>query len=142
MPDRLDDTMVLEGPALLRRRRLLRVAFWVYAAMVFTATHWPKLELPGPKNSDKVVHMTVFGLWMFIATTQRWFGALFSTKNILATMVVSLVYAAVDEGLQAFKFVHRDASLEDYSANAAGIVLVTIVFFAVRGRWSARGAAS
>ena len=49
------------------RRRLWRLAFWVYAAALFTATHWPKLEVPGPEGSDKVIHVGAFGTWMLFA---------------------------------------------------------------------------
>src|SRR4051812_5923209 len=101
------------GPdMLLRRPRLWKLAFWLYAAALFTATHWPKLVLPAPEGGDKVVHVLVFGAWMAIASVQGWFGAPLSDRNLLRTLLVSAAYAAVDEGLQAIPFVHRTAALD------------------------------
>src|SRR4051812_40045606 len=102
------------GPdAVLRRRRLWKLAFWLYAAALFTGTHWPKLELPGPEGSDKVIHVLALGAWMVIASAQGWFGAPLSDRNLLRTLLASAAYAAVDEGLQAIPFVHRTAALDD-----------------------------
>ena len=137
-----EEVPVIEGPAVVRRRRIVRFAFWAYAAILFTATHWPKLELPGPEGSDKVVHMGAFGTWMLLATAQGWFGGPLSDRNLLRTMFVAAAYAGVDEGLQAFPFVHRTCALDDYAANAIGVMLAALFLLMVsvrRGQADAGG---
>jgi hypothetical protein len=124
---------VIEGPAILRRQRAVRLIFWLYAAILFTATHWPRLEMPGPEGSDKVIHIGAFGMWMLLAATQGWFGAPVSDRNLLRTMLVAAAYAGTDEGLQAIPFVHRTCALDDYAANAIGIMLATLTLLMFRG---------
>jgi hypothetical protein len=123
----------------MRLRRVWRAAFWVYAAAVFTGTHWPKLEMPGPEGSDKVVHVLVFGAWMVVASAQGWFGAPLSDRNLLRTLLVAAAYAAADEGLQAIPSVHRTAALDDYAANAMGIMLAALALLVLRRRLELRG---
>jgi hypothetical protein len=120
------------------RRRLWRLAFWMYAAALFTATHWPKLELPAPEGGDKVVHVIVFGAWMVIASAQGWFGRPLSDRNLLRTLLVAAAYAAADEGLQAIPFIRRTAALDDYAANAVGVMLAALVLLALRERLGSR----
>ena len=115
-----------------RRPLAVKLAFWGYALALFTATHWPRLEVPGPEGSDKVLHLGAFGTWMLCATAYAWFARPLSTRNLLLTYALALVYAAIDEGLQEFEFIHRTASLNDYAANAAGITLALIALFIAR----------
>ncbi len=131
---------VIEGPAILRRRRLVRFVFWVYAAILFTGTHWPRLEMPGPEGSDKIIHIGAFGMWMLLAATQGWFDAPLSDRNLLRTMLVAAAYAGTDEGLQAIPFVHRTCALDDYAANAIGIMLATLTLLMFRGLLEKPGA--
>jgi len=126
------------GPSLLRHRRFWKWAFWLYAAALFTATHWPKLTLPRPEGSDKVIHTIVFGGLMLVATAQGWFGQPLSDRNLLRTLLVSAAYGAADEGLQAFPFVHRTAALDDYAANAAGVMLAAFALLVLRRRLESR----
>ena len=107
----------------VRRRRLARTTFWCYAGLLFTATHWPRLELPGPEGSDKVIHIGAFGTWMLLATACGWFDEPLTDRNILRTLLVAAAYAGADESLQAIPFEHRTAALDDYGANVIGITL-------------------
>jgi hypothetical protein len=123
---------VIEGPAIVRRRRLAHLAFWVYAAILFTGTHWPRLVIAGPEGSDKVIHIGAFGMWMLLATAYGWFGRPLSDRNILRSLLLSAAYAGADEGLQAIPFIHRTAALDDYAANAIGILLAALALLILR----------
>ena len=93
-----------------QRRR--RAAFWIYVPILFTATHWPRLEIPLPGNRpDLVIHVGAFGLWAALLIGAGFFGPPLSRRNIGAALAVAPAYAALDEGLQAIPFVHRHAAL-------------------------------
>ncbi len=111
---------VIEGPAILRRHRLVRFSFWIYAAILFTGTHWPNLHSPGPEGSDKIIHIGAFGLWMLLAATQGWFGRRCRTRNLLRTLLVAACVCRTDEGLQAIPFVHRTCAAFRLTANCMG----------------------
>ncbi len=120
--------------------RLRRWAFWVYAAALFTATHWPSLRIGGAEGTDKTVHIAAFGLWTMLLIAAGLFGPSLSWRNILAVLVIAPVYAAIDESSQAIPVLHRSAEFADYFANLKGIgaafalaALLAIVFGA-RGR--------
>jgi len=107
----------------LHDRRAVSTTFWAYAAFTFTLTHWPKLKILIPINRpDIIAHIAVFGLWTMLAIRCGWFGTMASRRNLILTGLVAAVYAGVDEGLQAIPFIHRQATLDDYAANVAGVV--------------------
>jgi VanZ family protein len=135
------EPQVIQGPAPERRRRLTRLAFWIYAAILFTGTHWPNLKSPGPEGSDKIIHIGAFGTWMLLATAYGWFGRPLSDRNILRTLLLAGAYAATDEGLQAIPFVHRTAALDDYAANCIGIMLAALALLLLRHRLEKRSSA-
>ncbi|MBS0197962.1 MAG: hypothetical protein JSR77_14495 [Planctomycetes bacterium] len=102
---------------------LARRCFWPYVALIFTLTHWPNLQVPNPvPRTDIFVHMCVFGLWTVLAGLCGFFGPVFSARNIVRTGIAAALYAAFDEGTQAFEFVHRHAGWDDYSANVLGVL--------------------
>jgi VanZ family protein len=112
----------------------MRWFFWAYAALVFTVTHWPRLELHNPvPRTDLYIHMTCFGVWMIALMMCSFFGPRWSKQNIGMCCVVSLLYAAVDEGLQFPSFLGRTVALDDFGANALG-VLVASVLLLLRGK--------
>jgi hypothetical protein len=123
-----------------KRSPLVTAAFWLYAAALFTATHWPNLRLNAPEGSDKVIHCMVFGGWMIVATAMGWFGEPLSDRNLLRTLFVAAAYGGLDEGLQAIPFVHRTCALDDYAANAVGVMLAALVLLVLRRRLGWRGA--
>jgi VanZ family protein len=141
MVDLEPQVQLIEGPALARRRRLFRLAFWIYAAILFTGTHWPRLTMPGPEGSDKVIHIGAFGTWMLLATACGWFARPLSDRNILRSLLLAAAYAGTDEGLQAIPFVHRTAALDDYAANCIGIMLAALSLLILRHRLEKRSSA-
>lgn len=103
--------------------RLRRAAFWLYLPTLFTATHWPKLTLPGTGRPDLIVHLFAFGLWTALFIGAGFFGPALSWRNIRVAFLIAPLYAAIDEGLQAIPFVHRTAAFDDWLANLSGILL-------------------
>lgn len=103
---------------------LVRRIFWCYAALIFILTHWPKLTVPIPiKRPDLLAHLVVFSTWAVLAGLCAFFGARFSTRNLVVTFIVAIIYAAIDEGLQAIPLLNRTAALDDYMANALGVCI-------------------
>lgn len=107
--------------------RILRLAFWGYAAILFTMTHWPKLQLPGPRNTDKFVHVAAFGIWTTLLIGAGLFGSALTWRNLAWCLLIAPVYAAIDESSQAIPFIHRSAEFADYYANLGGIALAGVV---------------
>lgn len=123
-------------------RRLARAAFWMYAALVFTATHWPNLRIESGvvERPDLYIHMTVFGLWtlLLVATgyfadgaedpvaesggVRGWARIVTRPLGVVKVGVVALVYAAADEMSQGIPGLGRTVAWDDYAANSAGIV--------------------
>lgn len=105
--------------------RFRRYAFWAYAAVLFTGTHYPNLRMPGPPiRTDLFVHLSIFGTWTAILIAAGFFGPTLSWRNIRLAAIIAPIYAAIDESLQAIPFVHRTAAFDDWCANVAGIMLV------------------
>ncbi len=112
-----------------------RIVFALYALVLFTGTHWPKLKIEGPiPRPDLYIHFAAFGLWAFLFGLCAFFASKaprFSTLNYIITFFAGLLYAAFDEGLQAIPALGRTCGWDDYAANAGGILLGTIVLSAV-----------
>lgn len=120
-----------------------RGGFAVYAACLFTATHWPALRVEAGNISrlDLWVHMGAFGAWAVLFAACGWFGARWTRRNMLLSSAAALVYAAVDEGLQAVPWLKRSAGIDDLAANWMGVGIATLGMFAAvrfaRGRRAA-----
>jgi VanZ family protein len=119
-----------------RLRFRFRVAFLLFVPVLFTATHWPKLEIPGEGRPDLVIHIVAFGTWATLLIGCGFFGKALSWRNIGAVLLVAAAYAAFDEATQAIPWVRRHAALDDYLANLLGIVLAcggAVLLMKVRG---------
>lgn len=118
--------MILPSPRLVRR------VFWPYAAVIFVATHWPRLEIHAPiERPDLILHVGVFALWTVLCALCGFFGPALSMRNIALAGGVGLVYSFADEALQAVPFLHRHAALDDALANALGVALAAAVLVIV-----------
>jgi len=106
-----------------RSRTVRRLAFWGYAALLFTGTHWPALTLPGRGRPDLYIHFTIFGLWTALLIAAGFFGPPLSSRNIIAALAIAPIYAAIDEGLQAIPWIQRNAALDDWACNVGGILI-------------------
>jgi len=69
------------------------------------------------------MHFVAFGLWAFLASWCVWFGAPHARRGIVLTWLLGVVYAAIDEGLQAIPALGRTTSWEDFGANVVGVTL-------------------
>ncbi len=97
--------------------------FITYAIILAIATHWPRLRIEGPiERPDLWIHMGAFGLWAALLALTALLGPRWTVSNILASVGVALAYAAIDEGSQAIPALGRTAALDDYLADAAGIL--------------------
>ena len=120
-----------------RRAALLALpAYWI---LLFVATHYPRVAIPGEiPHSDKLIHFTAFGLlaflfWQFVRA-RRPIGPRF----VWISGVALIIYAAFDEFLQ--QFVGRFTDPVDFVANATGIVVVLAVLELLRRRRNRRSA--
>lgn len=111
--------------------RMWRTAFWCFAALLFTMTHWPKLKVPGPEGTDIVAHMVSFGTWTVLFGLAAWFPPRFSMRSLVLGLVVGVLYAAVDEGLQAIPALGRTCAWDDYGADVLGVVVGTLTLFVI-----------
>lgn len=121
--------MPLNVPRILaRHQRAVYFLFGIYAGLLFVATHWPALRIPGPfERTDLIAHFSCFGTWAFLMMLcQRW-GPAASWRNIALSVVVALLYAGFDEGLQAIPALKRTCAWDDYGANAIGIGIAATV---------------
>lgn len=114
-----------------------RPLFWLYAAGLFTGTHWPRLEINlGVERSDLYVHVGAFGGWCILASCCGFFGPPLSPRNLHRSLLLTLVYAACDESSQLIPFIHRTACFDDFGANAGGIMLAALLLLAVSRRFA------
>ncbi|MEM7627941.1 MAG: VanZ family protein [Planctomycetota bacterium] len=110
-----------------RLRTAARVAFCTYAPLLFIATHWPGLRVEGPvPRSDLLAHLGAFGLWGLVFIACAWFGPALSARNIDRAGLIGLIYAAIDEALQGVPGLNRFVSVQDWLANALGIVCAVL----------------
>lgn len=120
-------------------QRTIRSAFWAFALLLFTLTHWPALEVPNPvPRTDILMHMSFFGTWTLLCAASGWFAPALSTRNITLTFVIGVLYSGFDEGLQMIPFIRRQAGWDDFGADVLGVLAATVLLLilsrAVRGR--------
>lgn len=103
----------------------VKVVFGLYAAILFLATHWPQLALPlGPiPRPDLLEHLVAFGIWSALFTACGIFGRWNSGRNIILSLLGGIVYACIDEGLQAIPEIRRVFAWEDMAFNTLGILV-------------------
>ncbi len=93
-------------------RGAFAVAVLISLAVLFT----PADDVPfAPPGVDKIVHV---GLFALLALTGRWAGIGRSSLGVLLVF-----YAAVSEVLQGLTPLERSASVADWVADVAGILL-------------------
>jgi len=101
-----------------------RAVFALYAVALFLGTHWPQLDLGEPpvNHFDKILHVGAFGGWTLLLVACGFFGPALSRRNLRWCLVIGLVYAGVDELLQAIPVLNRHADWWDYGANTLGVL--------------------
>lgn len=109
-----------------------RFVFGGYAGVLFVMTHWPRVAIPADGRWDLLVHACVFGGWAAFLLSTGAFGASRSPRNIAGSLPVAMIYACVDEGLQAIPAVRRVAAWDDLAANISGILIVSLIAWRLR----------
>lgn len=112
-------------------RWVLRGGFFVYACVLFTATHWRALRIEGSGRPDLIVHIGAFGVWTGALIMAGFWGPRLAARNVLISGAVAIVYAAFDEATQAIPWFRRTAAWDDYLANVGGIVLACLTCLAL-----------
>lgn len=106
-----------------------RIAFWVYAAALFTGTHIPRfqLDVPGVERPDLALHLLAFCGWFglfwltgYAASPRRW-------RSIPLAFIIACLYAAADELLQGIPGLDRTVAWDDYLSNVGGIALGALI---------------
>lgn len=108
-----------------RHRRLLRVVFVAYAAVLFVATHKPGVDVnvvPGWRL-DLLIHLAAFGLWTLLLGLTGWLGSAGRARGLGVLMAVGVAYAVLDESTQALPIFDRVFDLTDMAANSMGALL-------------------
>jgi len=111
-----------------------RTVFILYAIALFLGTHWPQLDLGEPPvdHFDKFLHFGAFAGWSLLLAACGFFGAPLSKRNLAWCLPIALVYAGLDELLQAIPALNRHASWWDYGANTAGVLGAFLVCLGLR----------
>jgi VanZ family protein len=106
------------------RRRLLLAGFTLYAAVLVTATHWPRLRIQGPVvRTDLYMHVGAFFVWTSLLIATELTGPWRRARSTWIAVAVALGYAALDEGTQAIPALGRTFGLDDLAADGAGVLL-------------------
>ena len=108
-----------------RARPALKVAFMVYALVLFAATHKPGVDVnvvPGFRL-DLFIHAAAFGLWTVLLGLTGWLGNAGRALGMLALLAVGVMYAIVDEATQAVPIFDRVFDVKDMMANVGGALL-------------------
>ncbi|WP_138735486.1 VanZ family protein [Modestobacter excelsi] len=116
----------MTGP-LREHGALARGAFAVAVLVSLAVLFAPPGDVPSsPPGVDKVVHFSLFAV---LASTGRWAGV---GQSVLAALLV--LYAAGSELLQGTPLVDRDASIGDFVADSAGVVVGLLLWRLVATR--------
>ena len=115
-----------------RKIWLVYIPLAVYWLILFTATSLPAYDLPKLGFSDKLQHFSAF----FILAVLLKLALLYQRKSrflfenaIIATIVICLFYAGIDEIHQMF-IPGRFAEILDWVADGSGVILgVFLVYF-------------
>lgn len=112
--------------------------FWLALA---TATHWPRLQLPGTErlSYDKLVHTAVFALLTLWLVAARLAGPRADAmKHLVVGTLLAAAYAYLDEVTQPLT--QRHFSMADLLGNLAGVlgvfaVLLPLAVARTGSRW-------
>jgi VanZ family protein len=119
-----------------RYPRVLAGLFAVYWLAMFLATH---LEMPkqvelAPQNTDKLVHLVMYGGFTFLLASWRSARADWNLKLARLIFAVAAIYAAVDELLQ-IPIESRSADIWDFFMDLTGAILGLILFGVFRRKF-------
>lgn len=109
-------------------RKLAGAAFIVYALVLVTLTHWPRLELgTAVPRPDIYAHIAAFGLWTALLMATGWLGRPLSARSILLSTIAGVCMGAVDEASQGLPGINRTVDSTDLVANTGGVLLAALI---------------
>ena len=111
-------------------RLILAILLAGYWLTIFVLTHIPAERLPHTDVSDKLAHFGAYGLLttlIYLTIWSRWPEFRFAW---LWTVMIAMLYGAVDEILQIP--VNRVADVNDWLADSAGALVAATLLAALR----------
>lgn len=123
----------------MRHRPGWRILFVLYAAALFTGTHWPALAIgsPGTTRLDLYIHAAAFGVWTVLLTFCAFFGPTLSRRNRIRSLAVAAVYSVFDELSQGIPAIRRTVDVLDLVSNLTGVGLAGLALSAAAW-WAGR----
>lgn len=105
--------------------------FIAWLLVIFIQSSFSALTLPPVEiiSIDKVVHMGVFGLLMFlcyISIVHLQKQNIFSEKPLMWSAIFCIVYGASDEFHQMF-VLNRSAEVQDWVADVLGVIIACLI---------------
>jgi len=108
---------------------LSKRAIWsvtiVYWLAIFTVTHLPADKLPPIPVSDKIEHMTAYGLLSILLFAALQTTGLSRGKTVALLIAMTMFYAVVDELLQIP--VGRTCDIQDIYADLGGVAIAVVM---------------
>ncbi len=118
-------------------RRARRIAFAVYAATLFVATHFPNLriDVPNIERPDLLIHMGAFGGWTCLLIASELVGPWQAFRAIALCTLIAVSCAAIDEYSQSIPILNRTSAWDDFAANISGILLASAAALLLARFW-------
>jgi len=114
-----------------RKIWLVYIPLVVYWSILFFATSLPVQKLPSVGISDKFAHFTAFFCLSFLLNLTLIFqrkSQLLFNKAFIATIIICLLYGAIDE-LHQMLIPGRSAELLDWVADGLGTLAGTLTLY-------------
>lgn len=106
--------------------------FYIYSALILTVSSLPNFGPPdlGISFIDKIAHFVEYGIFAFLALRSLGKLPIFQNRNKLywGTIVISVVFAALDEWHQAY-IPGRFADIYDFFSDSLGIAIVVLAAY-------------
>ena len=110
-----------------RAHWIVLVVYWMG---IFTLTHIPAGKLPPVPVSDKIEHMTVYGVLGILLFAALHASGWSIRQAVIGTLGIGMVYGVIDELLQIP--VNRTADVNDWFADVGGLAIAVIICLAVQ----------
>ena len=110
-------------------RRFILFACWAAILAAYIAAILPQADAPHLGGSDKLDHMAAFFTITFLARLGYW-----EARNRWL-FLLAIVFGAAIELTQAIPFIHRDAELDDWVADAVASAIGLAVATPILGWW-------
>lgn len=113
-------------------RRLIVFACWLAVAVAYVAAVVPQRDAPHLGGSDKLDHMAAFFTICFLARL--------AYRHVAVGVIfwLAVAFGAFIELSQALPFIHRDAELGDWIADAAAAAIGVSAAWPVLAWWDRR----